>query len=243
VFDEVLRRGGARRLARRASYVAGSTVVQAVATTALAALFASAVQSPPPEPAPVVEVRFVKGAARPALPAPPAPARPLRPTAPPARLARPRPVAALVQPKEVPSQLPPPGPPEPPAPVDPGGAPGVIGGVAGSVGTFGGGEEAARPPGRPAFDPASMTRPVFVSGPEPAYTRAAIAREVEGLMVVACVITREGQVRDCQVQQGLPFMDAAVVQALERRRYRPATLGGEPVEVTYTFRLHLRLPR
>jgi hypothetical protein len=33
------------------------------------------------------------------------------------------------------------------------------------------------------------------------------------------------------------------VQALERRRYRPATLKGEPVEVTYQFRLNLRLPR
>jgi TonB family protein len=88
-----------------------------------------------------------------------------------------------------------------------------------------------------------MTRPVFVSGPDPAYTRAALDREVEGLMVVACVVTREGLVRDCRVLQGLPHMDAAVVQALERRRYRPATLDGQPVEVTYHFRLNLRLPR
>jgi TonB family protein len=93
------------------------------------------------------------------------------------------------------------------------------------------------------FDEGSMTRPVFLSGPDLTYTRAAREREVEGLMVVACVVTREGLVRDCRVQQGLPFMDAAVVQALERRRYKPATLKGVPVEVTYQFRINWKLPR
>ena len=34
-----------------------------------------------------------------------------------------------------------------------------------------------------------------------------------------------------------------IVQALERRRYRPATLGGKPVEVKYVFRINLRMPR
>jgi hypothetical protein len=50
-------------------------------------------------------------------------------------------------------------------------------------------------------------------------------------------------VRDCQVLQGLPFMDEAVVEALQRRRYRPATRNGVPVGVSYLFRIHLRLPR
>jgi TonB family protein len=237
VFDEMLRKEGARRLARRSAYLAGSSAVQVAATMALAALFAAAVETAPRhEPAPV-EVKFVKGAPRPATP-PPAPAprktaRAQRPATPP------QPVAPLVQPREVAEHLPAPGPPEPPPPEEPAGGPGVTGGV------VGGAEEvtAPAPAARPVFDAASMTRPVFVSGPDPAYTRAALDREVEGLMVVACVVTREGRVRDCQVLQGLPFMDAAVVQALERRRYRPATLGGEPIEVTYHFRLNLRLPR
>jgi len=217
VFDEVLRKEGARRLARRAAYLAGSSAVQVVATMALAALFAAAVDTPPRELPPAVEVKFVKGTPRPATPPPPA--------------------TPLVQPREVPEQLPAPGPPEPSPPEPPAGGPGVIGGVVGGT------EEVTAPAPRPDFDAASMTRPVFVSGPDPAYTRAALDREVEGLMVVACVVTREGLVRDCRVLQGLPFMDAAVVQALERRRYRPATLKGEPVEVTYHFRLNLRLPR
>jgi protein TonB len=235
VFDEVLRKEGARRLARRAAYLAGSSAVQVVATLALAALFAAAVDTPPRAPPPAIEVKFVKGTPRPATPPPaPAPPRTARAPRPPSP---PPPVSPLVQPKEVPEQLPAPGSPEPPPPEAPAAGPGVIGGVVGGAG------EVTAPAARRDFDAASMTRPVFVSGPDPAYTRAALDREVEGLMVVACVVTREGLVRDCRVLQGLPHMDAAVVQALERRRYRPATLDGEPVEVTYHFRLNLRLPR
>jgi protein TonB len=46
----------------------------------------------------------------------------------------------------------------------------------------------------------------------------------------------------CRVVKSLPFMDRAVLEALERRRYSPATLGGKPIEVDYTFKLTLRLP-
>jgi TonB family protein len=234
VFDEVTRTDGARRLTRRAAFLAGSTAVQVAATMVLAALFTATVDRTPREARHAVEVKFVKGSPRPVQP-PPAP--PPRRAAPPtARPAAPTPAAPILQPKEVPDELPAPGPPEPPPPEPPAG-PGVIGGAVGAP------DEPAAPLPRLDFDAASMTRPVFVSGPDPAYTRAALDREVEGLMVVSCVVTREGQVRDCQVLQGLPYMDAAVVKALERRRYRPATLRGEPVEVTYQFRLNLRLPR
>jgi protein TonB len=46
----------------------------------------------------------------------------------------------------------------------------------------------------------------------------------------------------CRVLKSLPFMDRAVIDALERRRYKPATLGGRPVEVNYNFKITLRLP-
>jgi protein TonB len=86
-----------------------------------------------------------------------------------------------------------------------------------------------------------MVPPRFLGGPSPAYTQKAIEREVEGLMEVRCIVGIEGRVRDCQVLKSLPFMDRAVIEALEQRRYTPATLGGEPVEVYYRFRLPFRL--
>jgi TonB family protein len=234
VFEELLKNERPQRLARRASYLAASTALQAVAIGALSWLVTSLATRPPHTAPPAVEVKFVKGAPHLARP-PPAP--PPRKVPAPQRPAPLREIAPMVQPRAIPEQMPDPGPLEPPPPEPPGPGPGVIGGA------VGGGEEVTAPPSRVDFDEGSMTRPVFLSGPDLAYSRGALERDVEGLMIVPCVVTREGLVRDCRVQQGLPFMDAAVVQALERRRYTPATLKGVPVEVIYQFRINWKLPR
>jgi len=63
-----------------------------------------------------------------------------------------------------------------------------------------------------------------------------------GLVLVRCVVTVVGAVRNCQVVKGLPFMDEAVVRALEQRRYTPATLAGRAVHVRCTFKVRLELP-
>jgi protein TonB len=62
-------------------------------------------------------------------------------------------------------------------------------------------------------------------------------------MLVECIVSVDGAVRDCRVLRGLPFMDRAVVENLERRRYRPARLGGRPLDVAYTFTIRLKIPR
>ncbi|HET8540636.1 MAG TPA: TonB family protein [Anaeromyxobacter sp.] len=87
-----------------------------------------------------------------------------------------------------------------------------------------------------------MSPPEKLGGPDPKYTEKALEREVQGTMIVRCVVTTEGKVFGCRVLKSLPFMDRAVIDALERRRYRPATLGGRPVEVNYNFKITLRLP-
>jgi len=88
----------------------------------------------------------------------------------------------------------------------------------------------------------SMTVPTMVSGPVPEYTPEAIERGVEGNMQVRCVVTFEGQVRRCKVVKGLPFMNTAVIDALEKRKYKPALAQGKPVDVFYTFHIRLKLP-
>jgi len=87
-----------------------------------------------------------------------------------------------------------------------------------------------------------MTAPEMISGPAPEYTPEAIERGVEGSMQVRCVVTAEGQVRTCKVVKGVPFMNAAVIGALERRKYKPAAAHGKPVDVYYTFNIRLKLP-
>ena len=88
----------------------------------------------------------------------------------------------------------------------------------------------------------SMTAPEMISGPAPEYTPEAIDREIEGSMSVRCVVAVSGTVRSCRVIKSLQFMDAAVISALERRKYKPATSQGKPLDVFYTFNLKLKLP-
>jgi protein TonB len=114
--------------------------------------------------------------------------------------------------------------------------------------TGGGGGSGPFTPGvgesTPEYEAGRMTPPRQISGPDPEYTTQALQNEVQGLMVVKCIVTLEGAVHACRVLQGLPFMDSAVVAALERRRYLPARLpDGRAVEVDYTFRIRLQLPR
>jgi periplasmic protein TonB len=116
----------------------------------------------------------------------------------------------------------------------------------GDMGTGGGGEAFTPTDPGPTleYEVGRMTAPRQISGPDPEYTLQALQNDVQGLMVVKCIVTVEGAVHGCRVLQGLPFMDRAVIQALERRRYVPARLpDGRPVEVDYTFRIRLQLPQ
>jgi len=88
----------------------------------------------------------------------------------------------------------------------------------------------------------SMTAPTMISGPAPEYTPEAIERGIEGTMQIRCVVTVEGAVRGCKVLKGLPFMNLAVIEALHKRKYRPALSRGKPVDVFYTFNIRLKLP-
>ena len=113
---------------------------------------------------------------------------------------------------------------------------GVVGGVVG--GQIGG----TIPTGPVEFND-TMTPPQVLSGPNPEYTPQALEHEVEGLMIVKCVVTTDGTVYGCRVLKSLPFMDRQVISALERSRYEPYLVNGRPVEIDMTFRIRLQLPQ
>jgi protein TonB len=74
------------------------------------------------------------------------------------------------------------------------------------------------------------------------YPPEALAAGSEGRVVLRCAITVDGDVERCRVlRSDVPSADAAVVEAVERRTYCPATLHGRPLEVNYSFALDLRL--
>jgi protein TonB len=188
-----------------------------------------------------VAVTFVK----PPPPPPPRPSPAAQPRLKPKKVEPPKTVQlaqAIVAPTVVPREKPPEQEPPQQPPGPPGGelggeVPGVAGGING-VAVVG----AAAPKGPVDFDPGKMDPPKLLGGPEIRYTDKALEREVQGKMIVKCIVTTDGKVTSCRVVQGLAFMDWAVIGALEKRRYVPATLGGKPVEVDYTFVLNLKLP-
>jgi protein TonB len=194
----------------------------------------------PPRAPPVAPPAPPPAATRPALARAPVP-RPALPEGPRTVL-----VQAIVAPTAIPDERPPEQEPVAAAPVDAGGeaaadayeVPAVPGGIGSDPVVDAAVVELVH--AAPAFS-GRMVPPRFLSGPTPAYTQKAIEREVEGVMEVRCVVGTDGRVRECQVLRSLPFMDRAVIEALEQRRYVPATLGGENVDVYYRFRLPFRL--
>ena len=184
-----------------------------------------------------VAVTFVKPPPPPPPPPAPKQARPKpKPSEPKTVLAQ-----AIVAPTEIPTEKPPEQEPAPDAPVGDGMEGGDVGGVPGGI--VGGVVDAADVPAGPVQFNETMAQPVYISGPSIQYTERALEHEVQGTMVIKCLVTVQGDVRDCQVMKGLPFMDRVVVKALEGRRYKPATLDGQAIDVLYDFKIKLVLPQ
>ena len=228
-----------------------SLAVHAAAIGAVAGLSAREVKAPEKE----IEVVY-----RPPMPPKgnPNPPKPVAQTQAP----KPKPPKKeLVQPKKAlplpaeppkPVEEPPEAPPEdnaepvdPSLPYIPGSDPnGVdIGGVAnallppGLTGNGGGTGEEVLPFGT------GMTPPQLLAEGVPLrYTQEALHARVSGTLIARCTVTREGRVEDCRIIKGLPFMDAAVLEGLTSRQYRPVTFQGRAVSVKYTFNVSLRLP-
>jgi protein TonB len=144
--------------------------------------------------------------------------------------------------------------PEPEAPSESAGvAGGVKGGVEGGTlggtqgGTLGGtlgGQPGAPPPPTNAVLPfgAGMTRPSLLSKRDPVYPREAAVAKIGGLMLVKCVITAEGSLKNCRVVKGLPFMDQPVLAALSSWKYTPIQYQGRAVSVEYVIPVRLVPP-
>ena len=182
---------------------------------------------------------------------PPPPPPPPPPAGHKAKTPRPKPVtpkvpppAAIIQPKEPPKEEKPPEAPEVEEEEgeETGEEGGVIGGVVGGV--VGGVGTTVAPVSAPRLEVDDATVHLTkLSGPAIEYTEHALEREVQGLMIVKCVVTVDGLVFGCRVLKSLPFMDRAVVSALERSRYKPYLWNGRPVEIDITFKVRLTLPQ
>ncbi len=90
---------------------------------------------------------------------------------------------------------------------------------------------------------AGMSPPQLLSTGSPIeYTREAVEARVSGLIIARCTITREGEVENCRIIKGLPYMDEEVISSLTTRRYKPVSFQGRNVSVSYTFNVKVQMP-
>ena len=67
---------------------------------------------------------------------------------------------------------------------------------------------------------------------EPVYPQRALARRLEGHVVLEFVVTRTGTVRDIVVLDSTAaIFERPAIEAAEKFRYKPRVIDGEPVEV------------
>lgn len=163
----------------------------------------------------------------------------------------------LVIPKEIPKEKPPEKPPEPDAKddssdddqddgveggVEGGVKGGVVGGVVGGQlgGQLGGGGD------QPVFFGEGMTKPTIDPNESQSFrwTRAQLDQRVEGLILVNCVVTKEGTLKDCKILKRIPQIeDAQVMEYLNGLRLKPATQGGKPLSIkSFTIPIRLKVP-
>jgi protein TonB len=83
----------------------------------------------------------------------------------------------------------------------------------------------------------------LLSGPNLVVPPLARNRRVSGIVKLEATISKEGIVTNVVVVSGHPWLTEAAKQAILARRYRPATLNGQPVEVKIPIQVVLEPER
>ena len=89
----------------------------------------------------------------------------------------------------------------------------------------------------------SVMKANLVASRVPAYPEAAKANHIEGPVVVQAIISKAGVVDSVHVIEGNPQLRSAAAEAVQKWRYRPYLLNGQPVEVATTITVDFKLDR
>ena len=77
---------------------------------------------------------------------------------------------------------------------------------------------------------------------EPEYPEQALARRVQGPVLLSVRISREGAVQDVKLISGDPLLANAAVAAVRQWRFKPQTANGRAVEMETRITLNFTLP-
>lgn len=90
--------------------------------------------------------------------------------------------------------------------------------------------------------PGDVSAPIVITRVAPHYPEAARKARVWGVVVVECIVDEQGNARDVRVLKTLPFgLGRAAADAVQKWRFRPAILNGEPVEVAIKVSIRFTL--
>lgn len=116
--------------------------------------------------------------------------------------------------------------------------PGCCGGVGPSTGPGAG-------PGPPGIYPAGktgVTVPEVIFNPEPSFSDEARKAKAQGIVLLLLVVGKDGRPYDIHVGQSLGMgLDEKAVEAVNRWRFRPATLNGQPVATRIAVQVDFHL--
>jgi protein TonB len=76
---------------------------------------------------------------------------------------------------------------------------------------------------------------------DPVYPDIALQARVQGIVILECTISPEGNVVEVRVLRGIPLLDQAAVDAVKQWVYTPTLLEGQPVPVIMTVTVNFRL--
>ena len=88
-----------------------------------------------------------------------------------------------------------------------------------------------------------VPEPMLLHRVDPVYPQLARQTGVEGAVVLQAVVNTKGELTKVRVSSGNSLLAAAAVRAVQKWRYRPARLNGNPVEVPVQITLQFVLPR
>jgi len=117
---------------------------------------------------------------------------------------------------------------------------GELGGVVG--GKVGGEKEAAPKPDGPLRVGGDVKAPIVTRRVQPNYTEVARKGRIQGIVIVEAIIDKDGNVDHVKVLKGLPMgLSEEAESAVKKWKFRPGTLGGQPVDVIFNLTVNFTL--
>jgi len=116
---------------------------------------------------------------------------------------------------------------------------GVLGSALAAGGTVSQAQEQSAPAARRVGG--EIQEPKKLKNVSPVYPEEAKRARVQGVVILECTISPEGNVAEVRVLRGIPLLDQAAVDAVKQWVYTPTLLAGKPVPVIMTVTVNFKL--